>query len=144
MAKLELWNGNSNGIHENASGERKNDLQNKLTQVTDELNQLKSQISSSPEITTVERGSFHSTTLNQSSNNSFDITNIDEHVVSSTITSTPTTSIKKVNSPSENGDDDKDRQISFLTNKLNESDKEANELRREVERLRDIIKQQHG
>lgn len=38
-----------------------------------------------------------------------------------------------------NHNEDKDRQIQFLSNKLMESDKEANEFKKEIERLRNII-----
>lgn len=135
-----LWNGNSNGIHENSIGHRKTFLQNQLTQVTDELNQLKLQLSTSPKDATVSFacGNF------ESSNSSFDCINIDGDDQSITTTMSSTTSVKtQIGCVTEN--DEKDRQISFLTNKLNESDKEANELRKEVERLRDIIvKQRNG
>lgn len=153
MAKLGLWNGNSDSIHENSTGQRKTFLQNKLTQVTDELNQLKLQLSTSPKDTTTglnhmsfECGSeFASATVNQASNGSFDFVSIDDEQQSMSTTTTSTSSISvktQIGCLTEN--DEKDRQISLLTNKLSESDKEANELRREVERLRDIIKQRNG
>lgn len=147
LAKLELWNGNSNGIHENSTAHRKNHLQNQLTQVTDELNQLKSQLSTSPKDAEVnhmnsECENFTSSTVSQSSlRSSF---NIDDEQSLSTTTTISSTSVKtQIGCLTEN--DEKDRQISFLTNKLNESDKETNDLRKEVERLRDIIiKQRNG
>ena len=45
LTNLELWNGNSDSIHENTS-QRNGDLQSQLTQITDELNQLKMQLAS--------------------------------------------------------------------------------------------------
>lgn len=146
LAKLGLWNGNSDSIHENSTGHRKNYLQSQLTQVTDELNQLKLQLSTSPKETTAlnqmsfECGSFASSTVSQSPNGSFDLIDVEQQSFSTTTASSSSMSVKtQVGCLSEN--DDKDRQISLLTDKLNESDKEANELRKEVERLRDIIKQ---
>lgn len=142
LAEMRLWTGNSNGFH-GSHEQRKNDLQNQLTQVTDELNQLKSQLTSAKIATrssktehqlTFECGSFNS----QSSNSSTCVTNFDEHVVSTATEA----SLETVGCLTEN--DDKDRQISLLTTKLNESDKEANELRQEVARLRSIIKQRNG
>lgn len=126
-----LWNGNSDSVHENSTGNRKNYLQNQLTQVTDELNQLKLQLSSSPKDTTglghvnFECGSFTTSTINQSTNGSFDLINEEQQ-------SSVKTQIGCLNE-----NDDKDRQISVLTNKLNE-------LSKENERLRDIIKQRNG
>lgn len=142
LAKLGLWNGNSNGIYENSTGHHKNYLQ-KLTQVTDELNQLKLQLSTSPKDAGLNHMSFECGSF-ESSNSSFDLKSIDDKQSLSTTTSISSTSIKtQIGGLAEN--DEKDRQISFLTNKLNESDKEANELRKEVERLRDIIiKQRNG
>lgn len=151
LAKFGLWNGNSDSTHEDSTGHRKNYLQNQLTQVTDELNQLKLQLSSSPKDTTTVAGLSHmssfecsristssTTVIGSSPNGSFDLIDTDDGEQSASSISVKT----QIGCLSEN--DEKDRQISFLTNKLNESDKEAKELRREVERLRDIIKQRNG
>lgn len=158
LAALGLWNGNSDSIHENSTGNRKTYLQTQLSQVTDELNQLKLQLSTSPKETATngldhmsfECGSeFATAPANQSPNGSFDFISIDAEQQSLSTTATTTTSASssisvktQIGCLTEN--DEKDRQISLLTNKLSESDKEANELRREVERLRDIIKQRNG
>lgn len=150
LTKLELWNGKSDSIHENTS-QRNGDLQTQLTQVTDELNQLKMQLASptqSPstndcfkgrnnENISVEGGDLRSTT--NSLSNSF-----------ASQTTEQTTLFKSLGLDSDENED-KDRQIQILSNKLIESDKEANELKKqqlalklEIERLRDIINQRPG
>ncbi|XP_055314285.1 eukaryotic translation initiation factor 2-alpha kinase 1-like [Sitodiplosis mosellana] len=141
LTKLELWNGNSDSIHENTS-QRNGDLQSQLTQITDELNQLKMQLASPlandslkdirtniPNVS-VEGGDL--ATIASSESFSF---------VSQTAEQT---TVFKSFGLDLDEDKDKDRKIQILSNKLIESDKEANELKKEIERLRDIINQRPG
>lgn len=143
LTKLELWNGNSDSIHETSS-QRNGDLQNQLAQVTDELNQLKMQMSSSPQV---------NDSLNESGT---DVPNVTIHGGDSVNrtsslncsfnerTTEQTTLFKSLGLEISEDNEDKDRQIQILSNKLIESDKEANELKKEIERLRDIINQRTG
>lgn len=139
LTKLELWNGNSGGIHVNSSND---DLQNQLTQVTDELKLLKMQLSpknSDSSIAsdnniadiTFEYNNSSQHLANQTLNYSLNIQTIEERI----------TSIRSDESNNEN--EDKDMQIQMLTKKLDASDRETSKLKREIERLRDMIKQQN-
>lgn len=143
LSKLELWNGNSGGIHETPT-QHNNDLKNQLNQVTDELKQLKMQMTSPtppndnsvnniPDtIVSFESSELHANLIHQAINHSMETNHVDE----------------QVSSTNANGyfneTEEKDRQIRILTNRLSASDKEASELRKEVQRLRDIIKQRNG
>lgn len=148
LSQLELWNGNSGGIHETPT-QHNNDLKNQLNQVTDELKQLKMQlapptsqsINSSVEVceNSISNMNFECSDIKVNSTNHQSISfssnsyHIDEHL---------STSVKMAGSSNES--EEKDRQIRILTNRLSASDKEANDLRKEIERLRGIIKQKNG
>lgn len=128
LSKLDLWNGNSDSIHEHPS-HCNGDLQNQLTQVTDELNQLKMQLAS-PQT---------NDSIKDTQTEIPNVTNQDDSA-----SKTDSVSHSFVSQLKSNENDDKDKQIQILSNKLIESDKEAIELKREIERLRDIINQKSG
>lgn len=140
LAKLDLWNGNSNGIHENSS--QHSDLKSRLSRITDELNQLKMERasecskSSSKDITDIE---YNDTAISMKQSMSESISN---SIKSTSI-------VEKSMSFESSGFDveeheDKDTQIRILSNKLIEKDKQTSEMQKEIDRLRDIIEQRKG
>lgn len=108
-----------------------------MTQVTELLNQLKMQLASPQSIQTIDKSG-------DSSNDSR------TNIPSVTIKHNAACSVSEAQSRSEMndksflGNDDKDKQIEMLSNKLIESDKRATEMKEEIERLRDLIKQRNG
>lgn len=140
---MELWNGNSDSIHENVS-HCNGDLQNQLTQVTDELNQLKMQLAS-PQTNDNLKDSRADIPNVQGGNCDDQIRSVSYTFNVSQKTEQTTSLFKSLGlDVTEDNEDNKDRKIEILSNKLIESDKEANELKKEIERLRDIIKQKTG
>lgn len=138
---MDVWNGNCS-INE-SSNRRNNDLQNQLSQVTDELNQLKMQLASPQPhelLKDVSSISIHNGSMASTSQSASYILNLEQ-----TSSSTSSSSYKTNGSQyffEENYD--KDKQIELLSNKLIESDKKTNELEKEIERLRNVIKENNG
>lgn len=139
LSKLELWNGNSDSIHEHPS-HCNGDLQNQLTQVTDELKQLKMQLASPQTNDSIKNTELPNVANQDDSANKTN--SVSYSFVSQTAEHTTLSESLGLNNSNEN--DDKDKQIQILSNKLIESDKEASELKKEIERLRDIINQKSG
>lgn len=124
-------------MNENACDNSDNDLRYKLTQVTDELNQLKMQITTSQAIHKTQDLKLDIPDVNihcDNSSNTNKTTTINATKYSKSLHSTETAiRIEKC---------DKDMQIRILNDKLMESEEQKIELRKEVERLRDIINNQ--
>lgn len=137
LSELKLWNGYNGSKNEDFL--HNDDLQNQLTQVTELLNQLKMQVSSSQPIHTNESSDDSRTDIP-----SVSIQHNVSEMVSYSGTNDKSSALKSLEFDFLHENDDKDKQIEILSNKLIESDKRASEMKEEIERLRDLIKQRNG
>lgn len=141
---MELCSGNDSGSHAEKSVQRSSDeLQNQLTQVTDELNQLKMQLASPPlndSSKDIPYATSHCKELTDS--NSSVSVSYSSHVTKIEEQSSSAFASSHLDDLDDN--EDKDKQIRILSNKLLESNKQLSEQSKEIERLRDIIKQRNG
>lgn len=138
LMEFELWHSHDDASHKKSS-QRSNELQHQLTQVTDELNQLKMQLAAP-----------------QPNNDSKDIKThccgvaiqYEESTSCTCVSVSQTTCVKRTEDESSldllNENEDKDSQIRVLSKRLLESDEETIKLKQEIDRLRDIINQRNG
>lgn len=131
---MELWNSNDCGSQSEKTTKRSDELQYQLTQVTDELNLLKMQMSS-PQPTS---GAISKDIPN------VNVSNCRDEASSNSVSVNYSSHFKIVEEQSTSfsldaseQNDEKDKQIRILSNKVIEQNKE-------IERLRDIIKQRNG
>lgn len=143
---MELYSGNDSGSHAEKSVQRSSDeLQNQLTQVTDELNQLKMQLASPPLNDSSKDIPYATSHCNEptDSNSSVSVS-YSSHVKKIEEQSSSAFAFASSHFDDLDDNEDKDKQIRILSNKLLESNKQLSEQSKEIERLRDIIKQRNG